>query len=90
MFGLLLANDLGAYPAETWTAAKVLVDRRIAAGMSVQSLFHIPIHGAKAPFIVQAALLHRRARPDAIQAYDLPEDVYGYERKMAEAEIRVP
>src|SRR5467141_1973895 len=32
IFGLILANDLGAYPAETWAAAKVVADRRIQAG----------------------------------------------------------
>src|SRR5213078_3861592 len=29
IFGLILDNDLGAFPVETWAAAKVVSDRRI-------------------------------------------------------------
>ena len=39
VFGLLLATELGAYPAETWTATKVLSDRRIQAGATATSTF---------------------------------------------------
>jgi len=89
VFGLLLANELGVYPAETWTAAKVLSDRRIQAGASASSRFAIPIHDAKGVLKVEAQLLYRRARPETIQTYGLPEDTYGAERRLAQASVRV-
>jgi len=89
VFGILLANDLGAYPAETWTAFKVLSDRRIQAGASALSHFSIPIRDAKGPLKVVAQLLYRRARPETIFAYNLSEDTYGTERHVAEAVLRV-
>lgn len=90
IFGLLLANDLGAYPADTWTAVKVLSDRRVAAGASAQSRFDIPVGDSEGPFRVTAQLLYRRARPETIEVYGLPEDPYGIERLMAEAAVEIP
>jgi hypothetical protein len=89
VFGLLLANELGAYPAETWTASKVLSDRRIQAGRSAQSTFRIPLADAKGTLLVEAALLHRRARPETIHFYNLPEEIYGNERLLAKASLRI-
>ena len=89
VFGLLLANDLGVYPAETWNASKVLSDRRIQAGATAQSRFEIPMPEAKGPLRLEAQLLYRRARPETIQAYGLPEDTYGDERLVARATLQV-
>ena len=89
VFGLLLASELGVYPAETWTATKVLSDRRIQAGASASSRFAIPIHDAKGVLKVEAQLLYRRARPETIQSYNLPEDTYGAERRLAQASLQV-
>ncbi len=89
IFGLLLANDLGAYPAETWTATKVLSDRRVQAGASAQSRFQIPVGEAKGAVRVEAQLLYRRARPETIAFYNLPEDIYGAERRLAQASLEV-
>jgi hypothetical protein len=89
VFGLLLANALGAYPAETWTATRVLSDRRIQAGASVTSRFGIPVRDAKGPLKVEAQLLYRRARPETIHFYNLPEDTYGAERRLAQASLQV-
>ena len=89
VFGLLLANDLGAYPAETWAATKVLSDRRIQAGASVQSHFEIPIGDAKGAVKIEAQLLHRRARPETIEFYNLPEEYYGAERRVAQATLSI-
>ncbi len=89
VFGILLANDLGAYPAETWTATKVLSDRRIQAGASAQSSFEIPIGDAKGAVKIEAQLLHRRARPETIQFYNLSEDTYGVERRVAQATLSI-
>lgn len=89
VFGILLANELGAYPAETWTAAKVISDRRIQAGASAQSRFQIPLGDAKGPLHVEAQLLWRRARPETIALYNLPEEVFGAERRVAQATLEV-
>ena len=89
IYGLLLANELGAYPAETWTASKVLSDRRIQAGASAQSSFEIPVGDAKGPVKVEAQLLYRRARPETIQLYNLPDEVYGAERRVAQATLSI-
>jgi hypothetical protein len=89
VFGLLLANDLGGYPAETWNASKVLSDRRIQAGATTQSRFEIPIPEAKGTLRLEAQLLYLRARPETIQAYGLPEDTYGDERLVARATLQV-
>lgn len=89
IFGLLLGTELGAYPAETWTAAKVLSDRRIQAGQSVQSTFEIPTAEAKGPLQIQAQLLWRRARPETITFYNLPDETFGAERRVAQATLNV-
>ncbi len=89
IFGLLMANELGAYPAETWSGTKVLSDRRIQAGASAQSRFTIPVGDAKGPIKVEAVLLYRRARPETIRMYSLPDEVYGAERRMAQASLEV-
>jgi len=89
VFGLLLANELGAYPAETWTATKVLSDRRIQAGASAQSRFRIPVADAKGAVRIEAQLLYRRARAETIHSYNLPEETYGTERLLAKAALQV-
>jgi len=89
VFGLLLANELGAYPAETWAASKVVSDRRIQAGQSLQSTFEIPAGDSKGPLHVEAVLLYLRARPETIDFYNLPEDTYGTERRLAQATLDV-
>ena len=90
IFGLVLANDLGVWPAETWMATKTLADRRIQAGSSARVRYDVPIHDAKGALSIEAQLLHRRARPETIQIYSLDESVYGVERTMAEATLKVP
>lgn len=89
VFGLLLANELGASPAETWTATKVVSDRRVQAGASVQSLYEIPTGEAKGPLRIEAQLLYRRARPETVHFYNLAEDTYGDERRLAQATLEV-
>ncbi|TMQ47215.1 MAG: hypothetical protein E6K71_10545 [Candidatus Eisenbacteria bacterium] len=89
IFGLILANDLGAYPAETWAAAKVVADRRIQTGSSAQAAYEIPVGEAKGAVKIDAVLLYRKARPETIQLYNLPEDVYGAERRVAQATLTV-
>jgi len=88
VFGLLLATELGAYPAETWTGAKVLSDRRIQAGQSAQSTFEIPVEDVTGPVRVEAQIVYRRARPETIQFYSLDES-YDAERRLATATLDV-
>jgi hypothetical protein len=90
VFGLLLANELGAYPAETWDATKILSDRRIQAGASSRSAYSIPVGDAKGPIHVQAVLLYLRARPETTHRYDVPGDPFDKERRMAEATLELP
>ncbi len=89
VFGLLLANELGVSPAESWTATKVLSDRRIQAGASAQSRFRIPVADAKGTLHVEAQLLYRRARPETVHSYNLPEETYGAERVLARAALQI-
>ncbi len=89
VFGLLMATELGAYPAETWTGIKVLSDRRIQAGASSQSHFRIPVEDAKGAVHIEAVLLYRRARPETIHQYNLPDETYGTERRMAQATLEI-
>ncbi len=89
VFGLLLANELGGSPAETWTATQVLSDRRIQAGASAISRYSIPVQDARGPIKIEAQLLYRRARPETVQLYSLPEDKFGTERRMAQATLQV-
>jgi cytochrome c554/c'-like protein len=90
VFGVILADELGNWPAETWMATKVLQNRRIKAGGSATARYHVPIGEQKGPYRVEAQLLFRRARPTTLEAYGLSEETYGGERVLAEASIRVP
>ena len=90
IFGVILADELGAWPAETWTATSVLADRRIKAGQSAIVRYDAPLGDKKGPYKVEAQLLFRGARPNTIEAYDLNDDVYGVERVLAEASLQVP
>ena len=90
IFGVILADELGAWPADTWTAESVLANRRIKAGQSAIVRYGVPVGDQKGPYKVEAQLLYRGARPNTIEAYNLPEDVYGVERELAEASLRVP
>jgi hypothetical protein len=90
IFGVILADELGTWPAETWTAASVLSDRRIKAGGSAVCRYDVPIGDNKGPFTIEAQLTHRRARPTTLTAYDLDEEIYGAERVLAETTLKVP
>lgn len=90
IFGLILADELGNWPADTWNAVKILSDRRIKAGGSARVRYDIPLSGAKGPVEIQAQLLYRRAKPTTITAYGLDEETYGSERTLAEAKLRIP
>ena len=90
IFGVILADELGGWPADTWTAASVLSDRRIKAGQSAIVRYDVPVGDQKGPFKVQAQLLYREARPGTVETYNLPEDVYGTERELGEASLQVP
>jgi mono/diheme cytochrome c family protein len=89
VFGLLLADEMGNVPAETWSARKTVANRRIKAGESAQVRFDAPVAGAKGPFTIEAQFLQRRARPDAVQLYGLP-DSYDAERVLVESTLSVP
>ena len=41
------------------------------------------------PLRLEAQLLYRRARPETMHAYSLPEDTYGTERRVAQATLQV-
>ncbi|HLQ67725.1 MAG TPA: multiheme c-type cytochrome [Candidatus Limnocylindrales bacterium] len=90
VFGLILADELGNWPADTWNAVKTLSDRRIQAGASARVRYDIPVTEAKGALRVQAQLLYRRAKPMTITAYGLDEHAVGAERTLAEATLRVP
>ena len=90
VFGLVLADELGTWPADTWNAIKILSDRRIKAGGSARVRYDIPIEGAKGPIIVQAQALYRQSKPQTLEAYGLSEEQYGQERTLAEAVAKVP
>ena len=90
VFGLILADELGNWPADTWNAVKTLSDRRIKAGGSARVRYDIPTSGAAGALRVQAQLIYRRAKPMTITAYGLSEETYGVERTLAEATLRVP
>ena len=90
IFGVILADELGNWPAETWTATSILSDRRIKAGGSVVSRYDVALGDEKGPYKVEAQLVYRRSRPMTIATYDLDEDLYGGERTLAESSIRVP
>lgn len=88
IFGIILADELGVWPADTWNAHQVLSNRRIKAGESAVVRYDVPLGDHKGPYQIQAQLLFRRARPNTVEAYRLPEDVYGVERVLAEAALK--
>jgi cytochrome c554/c'-like protein len=90
IFSLILQDEFGGWPAETWTARKILADRRIPAGGSVRVRYDVPLGKASGPLRVEAQLLYRRARPQTLASYEIGEDPYGAERRLAEASLRVP
>lgn len=90
IFGVILADELGNWPADTWNAVKMLNDRRIKAGGSARVRYDIPTAGAKWPLRVEAQALYRQAKPHTIAAYGLSEETYGAERMLAEASLKVP
>jgi hypothetical protein len=90
IFGVILADELGLWPADTWTAHAVLSDRRIKAGQSAIVRYDAPLGDQKGPYKVEAQLLYRGARPNTIETYNLAEDVYGVERELAAASLPVP
>ena len=77
IFGVILGDELGNWPADTWNAVKILSDRRIRAGGSARVRFDVPLSGPKGPFEIQAQLLYRRAKPSTITAYGLDEAAFG-------------
>jgi hypothetical protein len=90
VFSLLLQDDLGQWPAETWTARKVLADRRIPAGQAARIYYDVPLRETGGPFRVDAQVLFRKGRPATLAAYGLDESVWGAERMVAESTLRVP
>jgi len=88
-FGLTLADELGQGPADTWNAATVVADRRIKAGQRAEVRFDIPAGKSKGPLVVEAQFVLRRARPETVRLYALPEE-YDTERLLAEATLSVP
>jgi hypothetical protein len=90
VFGIILEDELGNWPVETWMATKVLQNRRIKAGASGTARYRVPVGDHKGPYVVNAVLLFRRARPQTIEAYRLDENTFGNERVLAEASLRVP
>jgi hypothetical protein len=90
IFGLILADELGVWPADTWNAYSILSNRRIKAGQSAIVRYDAPLGDQKGPYKIEAQLLYRGARPNTIETYNLPEDVYGAERVLAEASLKVP
>lgn len=90
VFGLILADELGSWPADTWNAVRTLADRRIKAGGGARVRYDVPLNGAKGALRVQAQFVYRRSKPTTVQAYGLDESTVGAERTLAEATLRVP
>jgi len=90
VFGLMLADELGNWPADTWNAVKTLSDRRIKAGGIARVRYDVPLGDTKGALRVEAQLLYRRAKPMTITAYGLDEERWGAERTLAESKLRVP
>ncbi len=90
IFGVILADELGSWPAETWTATSILSDRRIKAGGSATARYDVPVGDQKGPYKVEAQFIYRASRPNTIETYGLNEEIYGGERVLAEASLRVP
>ena len=89
IFGVILADELGAWPADTWNARTVLENRRIKAGASATARYAVPLGGTSGPYTVDAQLFFRRAWPSTVETYELP-DRYGAERLLAEGSVRSP
>jgi hypothetical protein len=92
VFGLLLADEFGNAPVDTWNARSVVANRRIKAGESAQVRFDAPISSsstASGALQVEAQFLLRHARPETIALYGLPEK-YDAERLLVEAKLSVP
>ncbi len=87
MFGVFLADEFGNAPADTWSARRVVLNRRIKAGESAQVRYDAP--AAAGAIRVEAQFLLRRARPETIALYGLP-DSYDAERVLAETTLTVP
>jgi hypothetical protein len=90
VFGLLLADELRRWPAETWDAREIVADRRIPAGQSARVYYDVPLRETTGPFRVEVQVLFRTGRPATLRAYGLDEELWGAERTMAEATARVP
>ena len=90
VFSLLLENDLGQWPAETWDARRVLADRRIPAGQSARIYYDVPLRERGGPLKIDAQVLFRKGRPATLTAYGLDDSIWGAERVMAESTLRVP
>lgn len=89
VFGVLLADEFGNAPVDTWMARKVLSDRRIKAGQTAQVRYDVPVGDTKGPYRVEAQFTFRRARSETVQLYGLPES-YDSERVLAESSLSVP
>ena len=90
VFGVILEDEVGTWPVDTWLATKILQNRRIKAGASATARYRVPVAEHKGPYKIEAQLLFRRGRPSTIEAYDLDESIYGTERVLTEASLRVP
>jgi hypothetical protein len=90
VFSLVLADEIGRWPAETWNARKVIADRRIKAGRSARIFYDVPLGGAAGPYRIEAQVLFRSGRPATLAAYGLDESLWGAERVMTESTLRVP
>jgi nitrate/TMAO reductase-like tetraheme cytochrome c subunit len=90
VFGIILQDEVGNWPVDTWMGAKVLQNRRIKAGASGTARYRVPLADHKGPYRIEAQLLFRRGRPSTLEAYDLDESIYGAERLLTEASLRVP
>jgi hypothetical protein len=88
-FGLTLADEFGQGPADTWNATSIVADRRIKAGKSAEVRFDTPAGRSTAPLAVEAQFLLRRARPETVLLYGLPEE-FDAERVLAETTLSVP
>lgn len=88
VFGTLLADEFGNAPADTWNARKVVMNRRIKAGESALVRYDAPV-AAGGALQVEAQFLLRRARPETVVNYGLP-DSYDAERVLAETTLAVP
>lgn len=89
IFGIVLADELGVWPADTWEARIILSNRRIKAGGSALVRYDVPLGNHAGPYSIAAQFLFRGSRPNTLEAYGLSEDVYGVERILAEASLLV-